>query len=211
MNDFLEKYIIIGEFISKIMGDNCEVLIHDIKNPKNSVIWIDKGYMSGREPGDSLTDLSIEILNRKEYLSKNYIVNYEGIGNNNKKFVSSTFFIKDDKNELQGFLCVNNDITDYLEFKNQFKKMENFFGRTTEEYKESISTPVSSLAENIIEDIINNHNIPVGRMTKKEKIEIVKILTDRGVFDIKGGTSEAAKKLKVSETTLYRYLKQIDK
>lgn len=211
MNKFLEKYIIIGEFISKIMGDNCEVLIHDIKNPTNSVVWIDNGHISGRSAGDPLTDLSQEILKKKEYLTKDYIVNYEGIGINNKKFVSSTFFIKNENKELLGFLCVNNDITDYLEFKNQFEKIGTFFSKSTGEYKESISTPVSSLAENIIEDIINNHNIPVGRMTKKEKIEIVKTLYKRGVFDIKGGTIETAKKLKVSETTLYRYLKNINK
>jgi predicted transcriptional regulator YheO len=149
-------------------------------------------------------------LKRKEYLTKDYIVNYEGRGKGERKFNSSTFFIKDEKGNLHGFLCVNSDITDFLEFKEQFGKMEKYFNQSTAEHSEEISTPISSMAETVIQEVINNHNISVTRMKKGEKIEVVRTLQDRGIFDIKGGTSEAAKQLKVSETTLYRYLKEIN-
>ena len=210
MKKIFKKYIIIGEFISKIMGDNSEVIIHDINSPENSIIWIDKGHLSGRKIGDSFTNLSVMILNQKEYKEKNYIVNYEGKGKGGRKFVSSTYFIKDDEGILHGFLCINNDVTDYLEFKEQFGKLEKYFSLTTSDYQEEISLPSASFSQSIIQDVLKNQNISIVRMKKKEKIKVVKQMQEKGLFDIKGGASDAAKSLKISEPTLYRYLKEIN-
>ncbi len=210
MKKIFKKYIIIGEFISKIMGDNSEVIIHDINSPENSIIWIDKGHLSGRKIGDSFTNLSVMILNQKEYKEKNYIVNYEGKGKGGRKFVSSTYFIKDDEGILHGFLCINNDVTDYLEFKEQFGKLEKYFSQTTSDYQEEISLPSASFSQSIIQDVLKNQNISIVRMKKKEKIKVVKQMQEKGLFDIKGGASDAAKSLKISEPTLYRYLKEIN-
>jgi predicted transcriptional regulator YheO len=210
LKKIFKKYIIIGEFISKIMGDNSEVIIHDINSPENSIIWIDKGHLSGRKIGDSFTNLSVMILNQKEYKEKNYIVNYEGKGKGGRKFVSSTYFIKDDEGILHGFLCINNDVTDYLEFKEQFGKLEKYFSQTTSDYQEEISLPSASFSQSIIQDVLKNQNISIVRMKKKEKIKVVKQMQEKGLFDIKGGASDAAKSLKISEPTLYRYLKEIN-
>ncbi|SHJ19383.1 Predicted transcriptional regulator YheO, contains PAS and DNA-binding HTH domains [Dethiosulfatibacter aminovorans DSM 17477] len=209
MKDIFKKYIVIGEFISQVMGDNSEVVIHDISSPESSIIWIDKSHISGRKVGDSFTDLSLMILNEKEYEEKNYIVNYEGKGKGGRKFISSTYFIKDDEGTLQGFLCINNDVTDYLEFKEQFGKLEKYFSKTTSDYQEEISAPVSSFSESIIQDVLKTQNISISRMKKKEKIEVVRQMQEKGLFDIKGGASEAARSLEISEPTLYRYLKEL--
>ena len=209
LKEIFKKYIIIGEFISKIMGDNSEVVIHDINSPEKSIIWIDKSHISGRKVGDSFTNLSQMILNGKEYEEKNYIVNYEGKGKGGRKFISSTYFIKDDDGVLQGFLCINNDITDYLEFKEHFGKLEKYFSKTTSDYQEEIAPPVSSFSNTIIEEVLKSQNISIIRMKKREKIEVVRQMQEKGLFDIKGGASQAAKSLKISEPTLYRYLKEI--
>ncbi len=210
MKEIFKKYIVIGEFISKIMGDNSEVVIHDINLPEKSIIWIDKSHISGRKVGDSFTDLSLMILKQKEYKEKDYIVNYEGKGKCGRKFISSTYFIKDDEGTLQGFLCINNDVTDFLEFREQFGKLERYFSQTTSDYHEEISPPATSFSESIIQDVLKNQNISIGRMKKKEKIEVVRQMQEKGLFDIKGGASEAARSLKISEPTLYRYLKELN-
>ena len=210
MKEIFKKYIVIGEFISKIMGDNSEVVIHDINLPEKSIIWIDKSHISGRKVGDSFTDLSLMILKQKEYKEKDYIVNYEGKGKGGRKFISSTYFIKDDEGTLQGFLCINNAVTDFLEFREQFGKLERYFSQTTSDYHEEISPPATSFSESIIQDVLKNQNISIGRMKKKEKIEVVRQMQEKGLFDIKGGASEAARSLKISEPTLYRYLKELN-
>jgi len=49
------------------------------------------------------------------------------------------------------------------------------------------------------------------RMTMEEKKQVVKNLESKGVFMLKGVVNEVAKSLKVSEQTVYRYLKELEK
>ena len=43
-------------------------------------------------------------------------------------------------------------------------------------------------------------------MTTSEKIEIVKSLDKKGIFNLKGSVGELAKRFNTSEKTIYRYL-----
>ena len=46
-----------------------------------------------------------------------------------------------------------------------------------------------------------------SRLTAREKREVVEELNARGVFLLKGVVTEVARRLSVSEQTVYRYLK----
>ncbi len=48
-----------------------------------------------------------------------------------------------------------------------------------------------------------------GRLKAKEKASVIKVLHDKGVFNMKGAISLVAKELSASEPTIYRYLKNI--
>ncbi|CAA7599539.1 dna-binding yheo uncharacterized bacteria similar hi0575 containing transcription regulator helix-turn-helix [Acididesulfobacillus acetoxydans] len=103
----LNLYIPLVDFIADIIGSHCEVLLHDIVDVENSVIAIRNGYISGRYLGCPLTDLGLKLLENKAYLRQNAIVNYRSRTADGKKLISSTYYIKDDKGELIGMLCVN--------------------------------------------------------------------------------------------------------
>ncbi|MFT8632944.1 MAG: helix-turn-helix domain-containing protein, partial [Liquorilactobacillus ghanensis] len=47
-------------------------------------------------------------------------------------------------------------------------------------------------------------------LSQEKKIQICSKLNDRGIFQIKGAISKVAKLLKVSEPSVYRYLKIIN-
>ncbi len=49
------------------------------------------------------------------------------------------------------------------------------------------------------------------RMTMDEKKYIVKKLEEKGVFRLKGVVAEVADCLEVSDQTVYRYLKELEK
>ena len=42
------------------------------------------------------------------------------------------------------------------------------------------------------------------------KINIVKELNEQGIFNIKGSVAEVAKKLNISESSVYRYIKMVE-
>ena len=52
----------------------------------------------------------------------------------------------------------------------------------------------------------SNNGLDPLHMTSQEKIEVVHVLQEKGVFKMKGAVAEAARELQVSEPTIYRYL-----
>ncbi|MCQ2609179.1 MAG: helix-turn-helix domain-containing protein [Lachnospiraceae bacterium] len=71
---------------------------------------------------------------------------------------------------------------------------------------ENLNTSVSSLVQEITTKTLNKYNVSPNRMTREEKMKIVHELSDQGVLDIKGGVSEIAAQLDLSESTIYRYM-----
>ena len=78
------------------------------------------------------------------------------------------------------------------------------------ENDKNTSGSIKDFTIKIIEDIIRNSKIPTNRMTTKEKIEILKLLKQKEVFRIKAATRIVAKYLNSSETSIYRYLKELE-
>jgi len=227
----LEKYIPIVKFIASIMGENCEVLLHDVRNPENSIVAIENGHISGRRVGGVLTDLVLKIVRNKEYQNQDFIANYVVVAKDNRICQSSSLLIRDDNGEIIGVLCVNIDISTLLatqKYLNEFIKIKppNNLKNTlsikasSDEEVEEISSEENEVLEHLLETsgdvvelligkVLNKFTIPVERMSQDEKIQVVRELNELGLFLFKGGVSELAKKLKVSDATVYRYLHKI--
>lgn len=210
-NIILKSYIPIVNFIADICGPNYEVVLHDISKPDSSIVAIRNNHITAREIGGPITDLALRILKQKDYLRKDFIANYDGQGKDGKIFLSSTYFIKDEDHKLIGMICVNNDITDIQKIKENYKITLNRFNYREEnkkdtEYKETIETPLSSITNSLIEKAIKSIRISPSRMSVDEKVKITHDLDEQGVFLMKGAVSDVANQLKISETTVYRYL-----
>src|SRR6478736_7723680 len=96
----LQQYYPFVTFLSKVMGRNCEVVLHDLSRPESSVIAIENGHITGRKIGDAPTNLMLKVLQEKTYLTRDFIANYKAVNKDGKVFRSSSFFIKNDKKEL---------------------------------------------------------------------------------------------------------------
>ena len=230
----LEEYIPIVKFIASMMGENCEVLLHDVRNPENSIVAIENGHISGRRVGGVLTDLVLKIVHNKEYQNQDFIANYVVVAKDNRICQSSSLLIRDENREIIGALCVNIDITALLatkRFLSEFikikppKELKNMLsikagsrssdediGETNGEENEILEHLLETsgdVVELLIGKVLNKVTIPVERMSQDEKIQAVRELNELGLFLFKGGVSELAKRLKVSDTTVYRYLHKI--
>lgn len=209
--DILEKYVPVAEFISSILGDNCEVVIHDVTSPNNSIIFIRNGHLSGRKLGGPLTDLVLNIIQNKSYKSKNFVSNYKAIGNF-KTFRSASYFIKNDSEEIIGVLCVNIDTEPYDKVRQLMDSLSFISTNSINDIKKTLDTQeqfydnVDDLLYMMIQKTISKTNVPPDRMSSDEKINIVKELYNEGAFNLKGSVFEIAKALQVSEPTVYRYL-----
>ena len=59
-----------------------------------------------------------------------------------------------------------------------------------------------------VDQLLQEYSAPPDRLTKAEKEEVVKQMYSRGLFTFKGSVALLAKRMCVSEQTIYRYLRE---
>ncbi len=214
----LAPYIPLVEFLGKAMGPHCEVVLHDVSSPENSIIAIANGHVSGRSVGGPLTDLVLKVMKDGLRGHQPFISNYNARLKNNATCRSGSYFIKDANDQIIGVLCVNLDISKLMETR---KFIDELIG-----VQEPASFPAAPIAETIdvfenlpesIDDVLNAiidkvlKEFPVSpeRMSVEEKMDVVKRSNEHGLFLLKGGLSELAKRMQLSEATIYRYLNKV--
>lgn len=185
----LERYIPLVEFMGKICGKNYEIILHDVSTPERSVIAACNEHLSGRRVGDPMTELAKELLRTGAYKEHDYVANYEGRTRGGKRFVSSTYFIKE-KGHLVGLICVNHDVEDILVLSEHLSNLLHSFSLPQEEessaYTENLDDSIPELSSNLIHSTILGYGIPSEAMHTADKLEILRSLEAQGVFQTQG-------------------------
>lgn len=214
----LQKYIPLVNFLGQAMGSNCEVVLHDLTNPENSIIAIANGHVSGRKLGGPTTDLVLKVMKEGLEGEKSFIANYNARIKNNGICRSSSFFIRDESNKIVGVLCVNLDISKFVEAK---KLLDNLISCETQpclsvkstadviDVFEDLHSSIEDVLTAIIDNVLNKYEVTPDRLSLDEKIDVVRRLNENGLFLLKGGLNELAKRMQVSEPTIYRYLNKL--
>jgi len=207
-NPLLDPYKPLVPFLAEILGDSCEVLLHDVSQPKHSVIAIANGFHTGRVVGSPFTELAVKIMNEKQFRTADYIANYSG-KTKGKNFLSSSFFIKH-KGKLIGLLCINKDMDGMVALDNAVALLKKHYNleEADNEMQEILDVPIASLLHKMVADEIKATGIQPARMTSEEKAKVIQNLMNAGVHNMKGAVIEIAKELQISEPTVYRYIKK---
>lgn len=212
MNDdlhpIMKSMMSLVEGIANTFGKNCEVILHDIRNPQSSIIAIANGHITGRTVGSPMSEYGLATLRKGQFDKP--VVNYKKKTKDGKLLKSSSLFIKDEDGKLIGFLCINYDISELTIAKNIINDLtniieENFY----EDSDESYGTTVNEMLSSIVNKTLESVGKPVAFISKEEKVNIVQLLDDKGVFLIKGAIDYVAKVLCVSRYTVYNYLDEI--
>lgn len=213
-----ENYKKLVLFLGEALGENYEVVLHIIDNNDSYIGKIINSHVSGRSKGAPLTNLALQKIKDEDYKRNDSILNYKVLVKNGKDISGSTFYIKDQQENLLGLLCINADfskhkraINDLLSLTNM--NIESLLDSECEEYKDN--SPVEMLSINI-EEIINDTIDPVllderVSLSKEIRLNILEDLESKGIFQLKGAISQVAKTLNISEPTLYRNLKEVKK
>ena len=211
-DEILESYLPLVDFIAAVFGKNCEVVLHDLRKLDHSIIAIKNNHITGRTLNDTITDFALDIIHTEKHKEKNYICNYVGKTGNGKKNVrASTYFIKDEKQNLIGMLCTNIDVTALSNARKHIDDLIMINESAEAEEKENFSLNINDHIDSIISNTLSEFESESMRMTMDEKKYVVKKLEEKGVFRLKGVVAEVADRLEVSDQTVYRYLKKLEK
>jgi predicted transcriptional regulator YheO len=77
---------------------------------------------------------------------------------------------------------------------------------------ESFYEDIEDLTELVINEYFSGKNhVPSDRLNQTEKMDIVRRLEEKGAFMVKGAVGKVAKRLSMSDASMYRYLSRIEK
>lgn len=206
MNDVLKKYFPVADLIAGTFGKECEVVVHDLENPEESVVHVANGTVTGRAIGQSFDHLIKNVLMHEDF-KDDMTVNYVFDTADGRKIRSSTLFIRDDAGTVVGALCINYDTTRYMLMQESLKA---FFGGTEGTAAEGAETDevrdrnVSSILDDLISGIIGDED--VKNLSRKRCVELVRFMDEKGVFLVKGAVDKVADVMGVSKVTIYSYL-----
>jgi len=194
--------------ITNTFGDNCEVAIHDLSNVTHSLIYI-TGNVTNRQLGSPVTDAVIkELVKHGSAVKDKYA--FKTITDDGREIKSTTLFIRDSKSEVIAAFCINFDVTDYL---NALQALELFAGIKKDKKTKRISEKIAFSIDHTIETLFEEAVVEIGKrpatMSTDEKVNLVRILERKGVFQIKGVINQVALQLGVTNFTVYNYLKKI--
>lgn len=194
------------KFISEVLGPTSEVLIH---NAKTGVIeWITDNSISHRKIGDRNTTSILQLLNAKcEKKDTNRIVGVLNTSEANTLIRNSNLMIRDDDGKLEYVICINQDVTGFLQIQPFLKNM--FSEQEKAENDFSDSADIEEIMTNIILEEVKHSDIYVLE-SKAAKMAILVRLSNRGVFKVKQAIPKVCEVLNIAQPTLYKYLKMIE-
>lgn len=211
-----KKYILLAKFLHQTLGSEYEIVLHDFQGKEHSIAYLANGHISGRSIENPLTDSTFKFISDNVIAENDYIISNKGITHNNKVIRHSTLFIKDENNNLTGMLCINFNGSKYVNLAKKILQLTHMENASIEseylhtfDFKDNIPNSISKVTENIVDNTLEFSDVPIDRLNQEEKIDIVRQLNEKGVFMLKGAVSEVAKKLGVSEATLYRYIRAV--
>ena len=194
------------DFIAAVLGEDSEVVVHDLSDVNASLAAISHGHLSGRTVGAPATDLALRMLQECMQVSDvSYKLNYRSKTRGGVLLRSSTLIIKGENGQAAAMLCVNTDDKRLLELQESVNKL--LPADMAEQHQELLSASVDDVGQEILHSVLEQYPITPSRMSADEKSQVVKDLEQRGLFSIRGFVAKTAVILEISEPTLYRYLK----
>jgi predicted transcriptional regulator YheO len=201
----------IAKAITSIFGDNCEVVIHDLKDrPYDStIVSITNGHVTDRHVGDCGTNLGLEVLRGTDADGNRF--NYSTQTKSGRLLHSSSIYFKNKKSEVVGAFCINFDVTELVMAEKALGVLtqgilNNNFQHAEDEGTEVFANDVNQLLDEIVKNSIAYVGKPVANMTKEDKIKGLTYLDQKGAFLIKKAGDRIAKYYGLSKYTIYSYL-----
>lgn len=211
----IEQYIPMAEMLAKTFGSSCEIVLHDLTTPQNSVVHTVNGHVTGRKVGQSFDHLIRQVLLNEQF-SNDYAANYYFQTEDGRMIKSSTVLLRNPMGKVSGALCINMDTTVLTAAATLLNELlpkpvgtslwvDSAGDAGMDQRAESAH--ILEIAEELIEQIIGMRD--VEGMKRDDKVALIRFMDQKGLFLIKGTVEKVAKRMGISKVTVYSYLDEI--
>lgn len=190
--------------IAATFGQSCEVLVHDYRDPEHSVVAV-AGSLTGRRVGSPMSEIGLRVLARGQDAENE--INYLTRTPDGRVLKCSTMPLHDSDGSLIGALCINVDVT---ALRYAADVLADLTGASTD------TTEVTTFAadfDDIVDGLIRQEETerakPVSALTRSERMEFLRSLQAKGLFEVRGSAPRIAKRFGISRAALYNDLRAL--
>ena len=214
--DILEMLVAIVEPLAEALGQDTEVVLHDLDKVPNSIVALG-GNLTGRSLGGPITDLLLRHIKQGQF---DNLLRYPTRSRGGRVLLSSTIFVKDSSARPIACLCVNTDVTEWSHAHDLLERFISSAAPTavmtrpdpTQEdraHGENFAQTVEELTVSTVREVIASIGVPVNLMQKQHKFDVVRQLDELGFFLIRDAVDYVAEALDVTRYTIYNYLSDL--
>lgn len=187
-------------------GSKCEVVIHDLTSgPKNTIIAIENGQVTGRRVGDDASSIVARVLQDPSVAEDS--MGYQTRTQDGRTLRSSSIYLRDESGHPIALLSINYDFT---ELSHASSILTQFMGVQNESQNQNgidtIFSNVNDMLDRLLKDSVSYAGKPVALMDKEDKVKAIKYLDERGAFLIMKSGDKVSQFFDISKYTLYNYL-----
>ena len=201
----LESYKILVDGLSAYLGEGYEIILHSLEDLDHSVIKIINGHYTERCEGAPITDLALtmlEDLNRRSSLEVKAYFNHKS----GKTLKSVTIPVVGEQRRIIGLLCINFHMEiSVFNFLTKFLPNEASKISSSETFNKNADGLLISALEDAKAQIYGDKSVNASNKNK----EIIRLLYQRGIFNIKDAVASVAEDLGISKNTVYLHLRNI--
>ena len=187
--------------LGELLGTSTEIVLHDLRRTDHTIVALSNQHLSGRKVGDSLDALGTRLFAENSYQD---MANYETRTENGLTLRSCTVFVRDEKGEAIGALCVNQDLSPLLSMQSWLQQALR--REPTEAQPEVEENHVENVLNGMIDEAIRSTGKLPERFSREDKLSVISYLDKRGAFQIRYSMEKVAALLNISKFSIYNYL-----
>lgn len=205
--DILESYKPVLDGLSLYLGDGYELILHSLEDLEHSVIKIINGHYTGRVEGAPITDLALTMLDNIKQKKEPTALSYFNKKNGNT-LKSATIPILGENRRIIGLLCINFHMElSIASFLSTFVPQTACEADIMENFSDNVDDLIFSSLESAKVKVYTDSSISSVNKNK----EIIRLLYEKGIFNMKDAVIKVATQLGISKNTVYLHLRNLEK
>lgn len=196
--------------IAKVLGDDTEVVLHDLT--KREIVFMHNSKITGRERNYRINPTVYDVISNLAD-GEGHLIGYASKSAQGKKLRASHFMFMDEDNNPTAMICINQDpsrIQEIISYLSESIKIRDVDETAVNDTSYSLND--EDYIQNIMKDAIikSVKQLDPGYINTKEgKLMLLRKFKFQGVFSVKEAVPFICETLSISQATLYNYLREI--